>query len=134
MWFLSNKYINKIVWLFSPVKSITLCPKLLLSGWLWIYSDSIYNKTSFLLMLQVCEILEDNALTSKSVNGECEPWVVASRLRDHLLLPRERRDSLLWKKVVLKLFWNYSSWLCCIIIIITNQSAKQNKLIHFIWQ
>ncbi|XP_057449712.1 uncharacterized protein LOC130740985 [Lotus japonicus] len=53
--------------------------------------EELYNK--------VCEILEDNALTSKSVNGECEPWVVASRLRDHLLLPRERRDSLLWKKV-----------------------------------
>jgi hypothetical protein len=38
-------------------------------------------------------------LTSKSVNGECEPWVVASRLRDYLLLPRERKDPLLWKKV-----------------------------------
>ncbi|KAK2365863.1 Man1-Src1p-carboxy-terminal domain protein [Trifolium repens] len=55
---------------------------------------------------RVCEILEENALTSKSVNGECEPWVVASRLRDHLLLPRERKDPLLWKKVILKLFWN----------------------------
>ncbi|OIV92811.1 hypothetical protein TanjilG_00945 [Lupinus angustifolius] len=48
---------------------------------------------------QVCEILEENALTSKSVNSECESWVVASRLRDHLLLPRERKDPLLWKKV-----------------------------------
>ncbi|XP_057762065.1 uncharacterized protein LOC130982192 [Arachis stenosperma] len=48
---------------------------------------------------QVCEILEDNALTAKSANDECEPWVVASRLRDHLLLPRERKDPLLWKKV-----------------------------------
>ncbi|KAJ7944638.1 Inner nuclear membrane Man1 [Quillaja saponaria] len=46
---------------------------------------------------QVCEILEENALTSRSVNGE--PWVVASRLRDHLLLPRERKDPSLWKKV-----------------------------------
>ncbi|CAJ2645952.1 uncharacterized protein LOC123910021 [Trifolium pratense] len=53
--------------------------------------EELYNK--------VCEILEENALTSKSVNGECEPWVVASRLRDHLLLPRERKDPLLWKKV-----------------------------------
>ncbi|KAI5439582.1 hypothetical protein KIW84_025101 [Lathyrus oleraceus] len=51
------------------------------------------------LYSKVCEILEENALTSKSVNGECEPWVVASRLRDHLLLPRERKDPLLWKKV-----------------------------------
>ncbi|KAK4260276.1 hypothetical protein QN277_003416 [Acacia crassicarpa] len=48
---------------------------------------------------QVCEILEENAMMSKNVNGECEPWVVASRLRDHLLLPRERKDPLLWKKV-----------------------------------
>jgi hypothetical protein len=38
-------------------------------------------------------------LTSKSINGEREPWVVASRLRDHLLLPRERKDPVLWKKV-----------------------------------
>lgn len=36
---------------------------------------------------------------SKSVNGECEPWVVASRLRDHLLLPNERKDPVIWKKV-----------------------------------
>ncbi|XP_042949587.1 uncharacterized protein LOC122281843 isoform X3 [Carya illinoinensis] len=48
---------------------------------------------------QVCEVLEENALMSKRVNGECDPWVVASRLRDHLLLPRERKDPVLWKKV-----------------------------------
>ena len=36
---------------------------------------------------------------SKRENGECEPWVVASRLRDHLLLPKERKDPVLWKKV-----------------------------------
>ncbi|XP_054791112.1 uncharacterized protein LOC129296555 isoform X2 [Prosopis cineraria] len=48
---------------------------------------------------QVCEILEENAVMSKNVNGECEPWIVASRLRDHLLLPRERKDPLLWKKL-----------------------------------
>ncbi|KAF3949379.1 hypothetical protein CMV_024739 [Castanea mollissima] len=48
---------------------------------------------------EVCEILEDNALLSKRENGECEPWVVASRLRDHLLLPRERKNPVLWKKV-----------------------------------
>ncbi|XP_009371890.2 uncharacterized protein LOC103961103 [Pyrus x bretschneideri] len=51
------------------------------------------------LYQQVCEILEEKALMSKSVNGECEPWVVASRLRDHLLLPKERKDPILWKKV-----------------------------------
>ncbi|XP_021908280.1 uncharacterized protein LOC110822459 isoform X3 [Carica papaya] len=48
---------------------------------------------------QVCDTLEENALTSKSRGGEFEPWVVASRLRDHLLLPRERKDVELWKKV-----------------------------------
>ncbi|TQD87286.1 hypothetical protein C1H46_027153 [Malus baccata] len=51
------------------------------------------------LYQQVCEILEEKALMSKSVNGECEPWVVASRLRDHLLLLKERKDPILWKKV-----------------------------------
>ncbi|PKI46908.1 hypothetical protein CRG98_032719 [Punica granatum] len=45
---------------------------------------------------QVCDILEENAL-SKGDNGES--WVVATRLRDHLLLPKERKDPLLWKKV-----------------------------------
>ncbi|KAI3441909.1 MSC domain-containing protein [Psidium guajava] len=48
---------------------------------------------------QVCDILEENALTSKKGNGETEPWVVAARLRDHLLLPKERKDRVLWKKV-----------------------------------
>ncbi|KAJ4836641.1 hypothetical protein Tsubulata_046749 [Turnera subulata] len=36
---------------------------------------------------------------SKRVNAESEPWVVASRLRDHVLLPKERRDPVLWRKV-----------------------------------
>ncbi|KAI3823806.1 hypothetical protein L1987_05248 [Smallanthus sonchifolius] len=48
---------------------------------------------------QVCDILEETALTSRSVNGEGEPWIVASWLRDHILTPKERRDPLLWKKV-----------------------------------
>ncbi|KAJ8435354.1 hypothetical protein Cgig2_024341 [Carnegiea gigantea] len=47
---------------------------------------------------QVCDILEENALMSKSI-GDREPWLVASRLRDHLLSPRERRDSFLWRMV-----------------------------------
>ncbi|XP_010275327.1 PREDICTED: uncharacterized protein LOC104610412 isoform X2 [Nelumbo nucifera] len=51
------------------------------------------------LYQQVCDILEENAIMAKNVNGEGEPWVVASQLRDHLLLPRERKDPLLWKKV-----------------------------------
>ncbi|PQP99995.1 uncharacterized protein Pyn_01973 [Prunus yedoensis var. nudiflora] len=51
------------------------------------------------LYQQVCEVLEEKAFMSKSVNSECEPWVVASRLRDRLLLPKERKDPVLWKKV-----------------------------------
>ncbi|XP_002528762.2 uncharacterized protein LOC8267179 [Ricinus communis] len=48
---------------------------------------------------QVCEVLEENALMSKQSNGECDSWVVASQLRDHLLLPKERKDPVLWKRV-----------------------------------
>ncbi|KAI3926444.1 hypothetical protein MKX01_032632 [Papaver californicum] len=49
---------------------------------------------------QICDILEEKATMAKSVvTGEGEPWVVASWLRDDLLLPRERKDSQLWKKV-----------------------------------
>ncbi|XP_042489225.1 uncharacterized protein LOC122069299 [Macadamia integrifolia] len=51
------------------------------------------------LYQQVCDILEESAITAKSVTGQGEPWVVASRLRDHLLLPRERKDPMLWRKV-----------------------------------
>lgn len=51
---------------------------------------------------QVCEILEENALMSKTSNGE--PWLIASQLRDHLLLPKERKDTVLWKKVLFNFF------------------------------
>ncbi|KAJ8754396.1 hypothetical protein K2173_002847 [Erythroxylum novogranatense] len=51
------------------------------------------------LYQQVCEILEESALISKTKRGECESWEVASRLRDHLLSPKERKDPVLWKKV-----------------------------------
>ncbi|KAK1267545.1 hypothetical protein QJS04_geneDACA000556 [Acorus gramineus] len=47
----------------------------------------------------VCDILEENAMSSKTTSGEQECWVVASQLRDHLLLPKERKDAVLWKKV-----------------------------------
>ncbi|XP_057519182.1 uncharacterized protein LOC130799909 [Amaranthus tricolor] len=47
---------------------------------------------------QVCDTLEDNALMSRST-GDREPWLIASRLRDHLLTTKERRDPLLWKMV-----------------------------------
>ncbi|KAJ0961754.1 hypothetical protein J5N97_029582 [Dioscorea zingiberensis] len=48
---------------------------------------------------QVCEILEDNATMVKNSKSGDEKWVVASWLRDHLLLPRERKNAKLWKKV-----------------------------------
>ncbi|PKA53267.1 hypothetical protein AXF42_Ash009997 [Apostasia shenzhenica] len=50
------------------------------------------------LYQEVCEILEDNAMMART-KKEGEPWVVASWLRDHLLLPKERKDMTLWKKV-----------------------------------
>lgn len=56
---------------------------------------------TFVEISQVCEILEDNAINAKIGNSECEPWVVTSWLRDHLLSTRERRNALLWKKVLL---------------------------------
>ncbi|CAN6460908.1 unnamed protein product [Victoria cruziana] len=51
------------------------------------------------LYIQVCEVLEEAALTAKDTGTEGESWVVASRLRDHLLSPKERKNSALWKKV-----------------------------------
>ncbi|RWR80997.1 Inner nuclear membrane Man1 [Cinnamomum micranthum f. kanehirae] len=89
----------------------------------WIYKNIIYVLPIFVALLgsvklfriirrsqylstraeelyeQVCDILEESALSAKSREGEGDTWVVASRLRDHLLLPRERKDSVLWKKV-----------------------------------
>lgn len=54
-------------------------------------AEELYN--------QICDILEENAMMTKGGNGEGEPWVVVSWLRDHLLLPKERKDPLLWRKV-----------------------------------
>ena len=48
----------------------------------------------------MCEILEQNAVMAKNARGGDEKWVVASWLRDHLLMPRERTDAKLWKEVV----------------------------------
>lgn len=47
------------------------------------------------LYMQVCEILEERA---GGASGETK-WVVSSRLRDHLLLPSERKMPALWKEV-----------------------------------
>ncbi|KAL6556983.1 hypothetical protein OROHE_006859 [Orobanche hederae] len=49
--------------------------------------------------MRVCDILEEKSLLARSVSDEREPWVVASWLRDHLLSPMERKDSLPWRKV-----------------------------------
>ncbi|XP_073052143.1 LOW QUALITY PROTEIN: uncharacterized protein [Primulina eburnea] len=49
---------------------------------------------------EVCDILEERPLMSRSENAVGEPaWVAASWLRDHLLSPKERNDMVLWKKV-----------------------------------
>ncbi|KAG6492975.1 hypothetical protein ZIOFF_047947 [Zingiber officinale] len=48
---------------------------------------------------QVCEILQENAMRAMSGENKGERWVVASWLRDQLLLPRERKHTILWKKV-----------------------------------
>uniref|UniRef100_A0A453JBF3 Man1/Src1-like C-terminal domain-containing protein n=1 Tax=Aegilops tauschii subsp. strangulata TaxID=200361 RepID=A0A453JBF3_AEGTS len=67
---------------------------------LWsIYQRRALSKRAEQIYEQVCEILEDNAVSAKAGNSECEPWVVTSWLRDHLLSTRERRNTLLWKKV-----------------------------------
>lgn len=67
---------------------------------LWsIYQRWALSKRAEQIYEQVCEILEDNAISAKVGNSECEPWVVTSWLRDHLLSTRERRNTLLWKKV-----------------------------------
>ncbi|KAL2636218.1 hypothetical protein R1flu_007697 [Riccia fluitans] len=50
------------------------------------------------LYAEVCEALEEKALEEKGRNGG-ESWVVVSRLRDHLLSSKERKNVTLWKKV-----------------------------------
>ncbi|XP_038888162.1 uncharacterized protein LOC120078048 [Benincasa hispida] len=76
---------------------------LLLVGCTWLlwklYRRQYITNRAEDLYNQVCEILEENALMSTRNSGQCESWVVASRLRDHLLLPRERKNPLLWRKV-----------------------------------
>ncbi|XP_024531141.1 uncharacterized protein LOC112346419 [Selaginella moellendorffii] len=50
------------------------------------------------LYAQVCEALEAKATQLGSSPGS-ERWIVASRLRDHLLRPSERRNRALWLEV-----------------------------------
>ncbi|KAL3684251.1 hypothetical protein R1sor_002273 [Riccia sorocarpa] len=50
------------------------------------------------LYTQVCEALEEKALEARGDDGG-DSWVVVSRLRDHLLSSRERKNVTLWKQV-----------------------------------
>ncbi|KAG0553295.1 hypothetical protein BDA96_01G581600 [Sorghum bicolor] len=79
----------------------TFC--ILLAALLWIlwiiYRRRALSNRAEQIYEQVCEILEDNAINAKIDNSNCEPWVVTSWLRDHLLVPRERKNAFLWKKV-----------------------------------
>lgn len=89
-------------WIFRNIIFVaTFC--LLFAALLWMLW-SIYHKRALSnraeqIYQQVCEILEDNATNGKIGNSECDPCVVASWLRDHLLVPRERKNAFLWKKV-----------------------------------
>lgn len=80
---------------------MTFC--MLFAALLWIlwniYQRRALSKRAEEIYEQVCEILEDNAINAKIGNPECEPWVVTSWLRDHLLVPQERRNAVLWNKV-----------------------------------
>jgi len=75
-----------------------LYPALLWILWI-IYRRRALSNRAEQIYEQVCEILEDNAINAKIDNSNCEPWVVTSWLRDHLLVPRERKNAFLWKKV-----------------------------------
>ncbi|XP_023641145.1 uncharacterized protein LOC111831384 [Capsella rubella] len=63
-------------------------------------SKRIFSRRVEELYNQVCDFLEENAIAANSADtSDCNPWVIASWLRDYLLLPRERRDPQLWSKV-----------------------------------
>ncbi|XP_057512938.1 uncharacterized protein LOC130794997 [Actinidia eriantha] len=80
---------------------VPLCALLIGTTWLLLRVRQRYYVSTRAEQLynQVCDILEEHALILRSSNGEGDPWVVASWLRDHLLLPKERKDPTLWKKV-----------------------------------
>ncbi|KAK8950455.1 hypothetical protein KSP40_PGU010880 [Platanthera guangdongensis] len=65
----------------------------------WIvHRKQIVSMRAEKLYEEVCEILEDSAINARTKN-DGDPWLVSSWVRDHLLLPRERKDSTLWMKV-----------------------------------
>ncbi|CAD6342877.1 unnamed protein product [Miscanthus lutarioriparius] len=85
----------------NTISVATFC--ILFAALLWIpwiiYRRRALSNRAEQIYEQVCEILEDNAINAKIDNSNCEPWVVTSWLRDHLLVPRERKNAFLWKKV-----------------------------------
>ncbi|KAL6645334.1 hypothetical protein ACP70R_016942 [Stipagrostis hirtigluma subsp. patula] len=87
-------------WIFKNIIFVTTFCILHCSGHCGAFTrDEHYQTELSKYMSSVCEILEDNAINAKIGNSECDPWVVASWLRDHLLVPRERKNIFLWKKV-----------------------------------
>ncbi|XP_020083627.1 uncharacterized protein LOC109707009 isoform X1 [Ananas comosus] len=84
--------------IFLVVTVFVLLAGLLYFLWTMRQRRALSNRAEQLYQ-QVCEILEDTAMRIKMEKQEGESWVVASWLRDHLLLPRERKDTILWKKV-----------------------------------
>ncbi|CAL1399397.1 unnamed protein product [Linum trigynum] len=89
-------------WIFEHAFVIVpVCAMVVALTWLlWKIRQSYYLSTrGDEFYHQVCDMLEEIAIESKKESGQFEPWVVASLLRDHLLLPKERKNPLLWKKV-----------------------------------
>ncbi|KAG0454093.1 hypothetical protein HPP92_025397 [Vanilla planifolia] len=88
-------------WIYGHVLLVTgvftFVPCLIWSFWI-LYRKQILSSRAEKIYEEVCEILEDNAMVVRRSN-EGEPWIVTSWLRDHLLLPKERKDTALWKKV-----------------------------------
>ncbi|KAJ3681755.1 hypothetical protein LUZ60_014328 [Juncus effusus] len=84
-------------WIIRNIKFLVLttCSIVASLCFLWrFYRRRVLLHRAEQLYQQICEILEDNA-----INNNSEPWIVSSWLRDHLMLPKERKNTLLWKKV-----------------------------------
>ncbi|NP_001143585.1 uncharacterized protein LOC100276289 isoform 1 [Zea mays] len=89
-------------WIFRNTTSVAIfC--ILFAALLWIlwiiYKRRTLSNRAEQIYEQVCEILEDNAVNAEIDNSNSEVWVVTSWLRDHLLVPQERKNAFLWKKV-----------------------------------
>ncbi|PHT58246.1 hypothetical protein CQW23_00609 [Capsicum baccatum] len=78
-------------WYSTLLGCVFILLKLRRRYYLSVKAEQIYN--------EACDVLEEKAVSARSMTGELEPWVVASLLRDHLLSPKERKDPMLWKKV-----------------------------------